>query len=212
MLSLGPHTVTAMYMSDADFVSGHRASWPAPSRSGAVTSTTLAASAASLHYGQAVTFTATVFDQTSAPARPTAWSTSPTRLPASISGRPRSINGTATLPPVPLGVGTHEIVATYLGASEYFGQRLGAAGHRGLGRTGPDHDHGRRLDGQLRLRPARDLYGHRDIRPRHPVGSVDFYDLTTGTDLGTAPLGNGVATTPPITLGVGTNLIGMTCK
>src|SRR5262249_36784261 len=62
-LGPGPHAVTAVYFSDADFVSGiGRLAIDFAVRS--ETGTTVVASATSLEYGQGVTFTATVSDET----------------------------------------------------------------------------------------------------------------------------------------------------
>src|SRR5262249_27394379 len=68
-LGLGLHIVTAAYSSDADFASGTgRLAGDFAVRD--ATGTTVVASAASLEYGQGVTFTATVSDETLGAATP----------------------------------------------------------------------------------------------------------------------------------------------
>src|SRR5262249_19312980 len=110
-LSLGPHIVSAVYTSDADFV------WSLGQLAGgflvrAVTSTTRVASSASLEYGQPVSFTATVSDQTIGAATPGGMVDFTDATTGVDLGRIALRGGTAILPPVSLGVGTHEIVAT----------------------------------------------------------------------------------------------------
>jgi hypothetical protein len=200
--------VTAVYTSDADFLSG-MGQLTGNFAVRAATGTTVVTSAVSLEYGQAVTFTATVSDETLGAGTPDGMVDFSDATTGVDFGTAALVGGIATMSPsTPLGVGTHEIVATYLGDSEFFGSAsapqatvvsVDPAPTTTIATVSmPSTVFGQAVTFTATVTSALGT----------PVGSVDFYDLTTGTDLGTAPLSGGAATTPPITLGIGTNLIG----
>src|SRR5262249_45951281 len=108
-LGLGLHAVTAVYSSDADFVSG-TARLAGNFAVRAATTTALDTSATSLEYGQGATFTATVSDQSLGAGTPNG-SVDFTDATTGVDfGTAPLIDGVATLSPAaPLGVGEHEI-------------------------------------------------------------------------------------------------------
>ena len=177
------------------------------------TSTTLTSSAASAVYGQIVTFTATV-------AGPGA----PTGTVAFYAGAVNTADqiGTGTL-----SVVDGQDVATF--STHVAGrQRQSVRDHGGLRRR--CRQHGQHLE---RRQPDDQSPTPRPRRPSSsattsdfgqaltltasvtanapgsgsPTGSVDFYDTTTPTDLGSVPLVGGAASLPIATLPVGTQTI-----
>ena len=208
-LRLGPHTVTAQYVSDAEFASG-MGTLAGNFAVRAATGTTVAASTASLAFGQPVTFTATVSDLTLGAGAPAGFVDFTDATTGVDFGTGEVINGVATLSPfAPLGVGTHEIVATYLGNSEFFGSASAPQATVVSVVPAPTTTTAAVSMPSTVYGPAVTFTASVTSALGTPVGAVDFYDLTTGTDLGTVAAGaNGVASTPPITLGIGTNLIG----
>ena len=207
-LALGPHTITAVYSSDADFTSG-TGTLAGGFAVRAVTGTTVVASAQSLNFGQGVTFTATVTNQALGAGTPTGQVDFTDATTGVDLGMATLVNGTASLSPsTPLGVGMHEIVATYEGTSQFFSSA-----------SAPQATVVSVVPAPTATTPtvstASSVYGQGVTFTATvtsalgtPTGSVDFYDLTTGADLGAFPLTNGMANTPAITLGVGANLAG----
>ncbi len=198
MLSLGPHTVTAMYVNDADFASG-TGTLPGPFAVQAATSTTVAASEASVQYGQAVTFTATVFDQTLDAGTPDGMVDFTDAITGFDFGTARLVNGTAVLTAtLPIAIEPYQIVASYLGTSQF----LASA-------SSPPAPLVSVVPAQTATvasaSTVSSVYGQPVVFSAtvtsalgSPGGSVEFVDTTTGTDLGSAPLVDGTATLPPI--------------
>jgi hypothetical protein len=197
-LGLGAHVVTAKYTSDGSFVSvtGQLAG---DFTVLAATGTTVSASAPSVEYGQAVTFTATVSSEvlsTGAPGGRVQFTDATTGL---VLGNLPLVNGTAKVSPSGLGVGTHEVIATYLGNSPFVASVstpqsvvvtvVPTSTATIAGVSAPSLLVGQGVTFSARVTSALG----------NPVGSVDFFDVTTGTDFGTVALDHGTASTPVIT-------------
>jgi hypothetical protein len=117
-LSVGSHSVTAMYSGDTNFSASTSAAVPvtvsAPAK--VATNTSLSASATQLTSGQSVTFTASVAPQsgTVVPTGSVAFLDGSSQIGmATLSGGSASFSSTS------LSVGSHAIAATYSGDSSY---------------------------------------------------------------------------------------------
>lgn len=117
-LSVGSHSVTAVYSGDTNFSASTSAAVPvtvvAPAK--VATSTSLSASATQLTSGQSVTFTAGVAPQSGsgAPTGSVAFIDGSSQIGmATLSGGSASFSSTS------LSVGSHSIAATYSGDSNY---------------------------------------------------------------------------------------------
>ncbi len=112
--------VTAQYVSDGPFASG-TAQLAGNFVVSTTTTTTVSTSAPSVQYGQAVTLTATVFNETLGSGTPagmvdfTDQTTGGDLTPGGVA----LVNGTASVTPSNVSVGTHEIIATFLGSTGY---------------------------------------------------------------------------------------------
>ena len=116
----GSHTVTALYSGDVDFVADSATITQSVAQ--VSTTTSLAASAASVTYGQTVTFTATVVPgqaSLGAPGGSVTFTDGSTPI-ATVPVVPNGSNGTATLVTT-LGGGSHAVTATYSGSGSFTG-------------------------------------------------------------------------------------------
>ncbi len=120
-LGLGTHVATAQYVSDGPFAGG-TAQLAGNFVVSTATTTTVSTSAPSVQYGQAVTLTATVANETLGSGTPVGMVdfTDETTGVDLTPGGVALVNGTASVSPANLSVGTHEIIANFLGSTGFF--------------------------------------------------------------------------------------------
>ncbi len=207
-LGLGDHTISAVYSSDSDFLSG-TSTLAGNFAVRVATDTTVGALAASAAFGEALTFTAVVGDEDLDAGTPGGLVNFSDAITGYDFGTASLVNGVATLSPsASPSVGSYDIIATYLGNSQFFAstsapQAVAVSVVPATTATTATAAIASPAFGQgVTFSAAVSSTGG------VPSGSVNFYDLTTGTDLGSFALSDGVATTPTIaTLGVGQHTI-----
>ncbi len=173
----------------------------------ATTTTVLQSSANPSILGQSITLTATVSSTSPGPPVPTGSvdffdTTTNTDL-----GSATLADGVATLTTPALGVGSHVIEATYGGNGTFLGAsaKLTQSVNKDGTTTSLISSAKPTIPGQavtLTATVAANAPGSGT-----PTGSVDFFDTTTNTDLGSATLTGGVATLPTSALPLGSHVI-----
>jgi hypothetical protein len=151
------------------------------------TDTALSQTASTTKFGEPFTLTATV-TSSSTPAGSVAFSADGVGL-----GTVPLVNGVASLGTSAVGVGQHNIIATFLGTGAYGNSVSGSISHvvdRGQTATGITSNHSNTLYGQT----VRFTVAMSALAPAagQPSGSVTI--LAGGSPLGTVPVVNGTAT------------------
>ncbi len=151
-LTLGAHVVTAQYVSAGPFASG-TGQLPGGLVVSTATATTISAAPLSVQYGQAVQLSATVSNQTLNSGTPNGMVdftdvTDPMNPVDLTPGGVALLGGTASVSPANLSVGTHEIIATFLGSTGFFGSTSAPQSVAVTTVRGRDRDDGQRLDAQ----------------------------------------------------------------
>ena len=192
-LSVGGHTITAVYGGDTNFTGSTSTGLTQTVNKGATT-TALTSSAEPQRFGQSVTFTATVSVTTPASGTPTGTVTfkdgATTLGTGTLYGRGGDLHDDLAV-----GRRTHSITAVYGGNSNFTGST--SSGLTQTVNQGVD-DHGAGLVSRTRrrVRSVGDLHGDRlsvtTPASGTPTGTVTFKD--GATTLGTGTLSGGVAT------------------
>jgi autotransporter-associated beta strand protein len=209
-LSVGTHTITAMYSGDSNFAASTSIALMQTVNM-AATTTTLASSANPAVFGQSVTFTASVTPTAPGAGTPTGTVTfeegTNTLGTASLSA-----SGTATFSPTTLAVGTHSITAVYSGDSNFatststaLAQIINPAGTATV-RLAPSVNpsvFGQSISFTATITPNSGFQGP----PPAPTGTVQF-QIDGANFGGPVTLNNGVAASGSIsTLSVGSHTI-----
>ena len=200
--SLSTGYITASYASDGNYTSNTSSGSQYIDVEPASTSTSLSSSQSSAICGQSITLTASVSSWYGTPSGSVDFydKTTSTDL-----GSASLTSGSASVSMSNLGIGNHSIVATYAGdgtfASSYsssLSQDVELATTTTVTSSSPNPS----ICGQSITLTAgvSSWYGT-------PSGSVDFYDQTTSTDLGSAPLNSGSASLSTSNLGIGNQTI-----
>jgi hypothetical protein len=217
-LGVGTHDITATYVGDTNFDSSSGSLTQAVSQD--ATATGLSTLADPGLYGQALTLTATVTAKSPGSGTPTGTvdffdTTTNTDLG---TGTLQLVGGVdqATLTTVGLGVGAHAVTATYGGDGNFSSSSGSLTETVNQDSTGTDVSSSANpsVYGQTVTLTA--TVGANAPGSGTPTGTVDFFDTTSNTDLGTGTLQlvNAVdqATLTAAGLGVGTHAITATCE
>ncbi|MGA2699488.1 MAG: Ig-like domain repeat protein [Isosphaeraceae bacterium] len=207
-LALGPHTITASYTGDSNFTASATTAPLTQTVNQAATKTTVASSTNPSHFGQPVTFTATV--------KPAAGSGVPTGsvnfyldgstmpLTAQLYG-----SGQAKISIETLSVGPHTITASYSGDSNFTASATTAPLTQTVNQAATKTTVASSVNpssfGQLVTFTA--TVSAASPGSGVPTGSVNFYLDGSTTPLDTAPLTAGSASFTTSTLAVGSHTI-----
>jgi hypothetical protein len=211
-LTVGNHTITASYGGDSNFnTSASTAVTQTVNGSSANTSTSVVSSLNPSVYGQSVTFTATVTPNSPSPNNPTG---TVTFYDGGVSIGAGTLSGTssdkAAFTTGTLSAGTHTITAAYTSGDGNFNPSApSSAITQTVNKDGTtttatpsstSSSYGQLITISVTVTANAPGSGT-------PTGSVDFFDQTTGTDLGNANLVGGHATFTSATLSVGSQTI-----
>jgi predicted outer membrane repeat protein len=206
-VTLGAHTVTAAYTSDADFASGSGTLEGGAFAVRAPTTTAVSSSTDSTTFRVGATFTAVVSSEVLGLGAPDGDVVFYDTTTGATLGTAILIDGTATLPPSPavrLDVGSHQVAARYGGSPGFFPSDSGPQVAAVSVDPAPTSIG---IDVVAQGQAAR-LSAIVTSSAGLPDGSVDFFDLTTNTDLGTVPLAGFPASAALVaTLGVGSHAV-----
>jgi len=207
-LALGPHTITASYAGDSNFTASATTAPLTQTVNQAATKTTVASSTNPSHFGQPVTFTATV--------KPAAGSGVPTGsvnfyldgstmpLTAQLYG-----SGQAKISIATLSVGPHTITASYSGDSNFTASATTAPLTQTVNQAATKTTVASSVNPSSFGQSVTFTATVSDASPGSgvPTGSVNFYLDGSTTPLDTAPLTAGSASFTTSTLAVGSHTI-----
>jgi hypothetical protein len=158
-------------------------------------------------YGQPVTFTATVATSVSSSLTPTG--TVQFQVDGANYGTPVTLNGMTASITATVGVGSHMVTAAYVSNSPAFGNSTSGFLSAVVSKSGSMIS--------ASASPSSPSFGQLVTLTTQvtamgpgsgtPTGTVDFYDTSTGTDLGCVALVGGVATLATNKLPLGSNTI-----
>lgn len=196
-LTVGSHSVTAVYGGDANVV-GSTSAAVAESVAPATPTTSLDVSAASIAFGQSVMFTATVSSSAGTPT-----GTATFQDGSTILGSIALSSGQATFSTSSLAVGSHSITVVYGGDPNFTGSTsvavpvsvTTASSSTSLSSSSPDTGFGQSVTFTAAVSSS----------VGSPSGTVTFMDGSTA--LGTGTLSNGQATFTTSSLAVGSHAI-----
>ncbi len=206
-LSAGDHNIRAVYAPTGDFLGSNKALTQSVD---AGTSTGVVSNLNPSTFGNNVTFTATVTNTSGSGGTPSGsvdFFDVTTGTDLTPGGTPLS-GGVATFSTATLSVGDHTISVVYTPAGDFLGssgaltQSVDAGTSTGVVSNLNPSTFGNNVTFTATVTNTSGSGGT-------PSGSVDFFDVTTGTDLtpGGTPLSGGVATFSTATLSVGDHTI-----